>query len=164
MDGLTDAQRAYEHNVARFGEHLHSIGVGLVAPCRTDGCRLSWDHPGDCAVAPIRVQLSRTRGWRKPANTVVVARPSRWGNPYRLGDVVRRYPSLTEREAAAFVVAAFRHDLRHDYPYYPLDVEIRDALAGKDLACWCPLVDDQGNPWPCHADVLLQIANVWEVQ
>jgi hypothetical protein len=27
-------------------------------------------------------------------------------------------------------------------------------LAGKDLACWCPL--DQ----PCHADVLLALANV----
>ena len=27
------------------------------------------------------------------------------------------------------------------------------GLVGKDLACWCPL--DQ----PCHADVLLEIAN-----
>ena len=27
------------------------------------------------------------------------------------------------------------------------------ALRGKDLACWCPL--DQ----PCHADVLLELAN-----
>ena len=27
------------------------------------------------------------------------------------------------------------------------------ALKGRDLACWCPL--DQ----PCHADVLLEIAN-----
>lgn len=30
---------------------------------------------------------------------------------------------------------------------------IRNELAGFDLACWCPL--DQ----PCHADVLLEIAN-----
>jgi hypothetical protein len=30
---------------------------------------------------------------------------------------------------------------------------IRSALRGKNLACWCPL--DQ----PCHADVLLEIAN-----
>jgi hypothetical protein len=37
-----------------------------------------------------------------------------------------------------------------------LDPELSDAidgLAGRDLACWCPL--DQ----PCHADVLLAIAN-----
>lgn len=32
-------------------------------------------------------------------------------------------------------------------------------LAGRDLACWCPLVDADGQPVPCHADVLLSIAN-----
>lgn len=31
--------------------------------------------------------------------------------------------------------------------------EIRAELAGRDLACWCPL--DK----PCHADVLLELAN-----
>lgn len=31
--------------------------------------------------------------------------------------------------------------------------EIRTYLRGKDLACWCPLNQ------PCHADVLLEIAN-----
>jgi hypothetical protein len=31
--------------------------------------------------------------------------------------------------------------------------DIRASLRGLDLACWCPL--DQ----PCHADVLLEIAN-----
>lgn len=31
--------------------------------------------------------------------------------------------------------------------------DVRRELAGKDLACWCPL--DQ----PCHADVLLEISN-----
>jgi hypothetical protein len=30
---------------------------------------------------------------------------------------------------------------------------LRRDLAGKDLACWCPL--DQ----PCHADSLLEVAN-----
>jgi hypothetical protein len=32
-------------------------------------------------------------------------------------------------------------------------VTLQRDLAGKDLACWCPL--DQ----PCHADVLLELAN-----
>lgn len=32
------------------------------------------------------------------------------------------------------------------------------ALAGHDLACWCPL--DQ----PCHADILLELANAQEDQ
>jgi Domain of unknown function (DUF4326) len=34
---------------------------------------------------PIRVQLSRKKGWRMPANTVNVARPSKWGNPFVVG-------------------------------------------------------------------------------
>jgi hypothetical protein len=32
-------------------------------------------------------------------------------------------------------------------------------LRGKNLACWCPIVDKDGNPVPCHADVLLELAN-----
>jgi hypothetical protein len=35
---------------------------------------------------PSRVQLSRKRGWRKPAGAVVVSRPSRWGNPYTIAE------------------------------------------------------------------------------
>jgi hypothetical protein len=31
--------------------------------------------------------------------------------------------------------------------------EARRELGGRDLVCWCPI--DQ----PCHADVLLEIAN-----
>jgi hypothetical protein len=34
-----------------------------------------------------------------------------------------------------------------------------EDLAGHDLACWCPLVDRNGVPVPCHADVLLELAN-----
>lgn len=42
---------------------------------------------------------------------------------------------------------------RLNYQHKPMVKEIRDQLAGKDLMCWCPL--DQ----PCHADMLLEIAN-----
>jgi hypothetical protein len=34
-----------------------------------------------------------------------------------------------------------------------------EQLRGKNLACWCPLGDAQGNRVPCHADVLLELAN-----
>lgn len=37
--------------------------------------------------------------------------------------------------------------------------DVRRELAGADLACWCPLDDGEGQPVPCHADVLLEIAN-----
>ena len=134
---------------------------------------------------PKRVRLSRAKGWRKPENCVVVARPSRWGNSYKvernrvpLGNscTARRGPMWsvveydkwgratggefggfdTKADAAVFAVELFRrallgmiHDvdggLRADY-YFA-------GLRGKDLACWCPLDE------PCHADVLLALAN-----
>jgi hypothetical protein len=113
------------------------------------------------------VQLSRAKGWRKPENTVVVARPSRFGNPVRIVPVSRRGPFDLERDGVGFIgqnadlggarrsaVARYR-DLLLNHPHLvPVSIdEIRVELAGRNLACWCPL--DQ----PCHADVLLEIAN-----
>lgn len=108
-----------------------------------------------------RIQMSRQRPWRaENPDAVIVARPSKWGNPYRVGEVGWNpwYPkAVATRED---VVLAFRMDVlygeglwwdRGDRYLTPADV--RAELAGKDLACWCPL--DQ----PCHADVLLEIAN-----
>ena len=92
--------------------------------------------------APRRIRLSRRRGWRKPAGAVVVARPSRWGNPFPIG------PDLPREEAVARFEAAL---LAGSLGY--TDVDVRRALAGRDLACWCPL------DAPCHADVLLRVAN-----
>ena len=91
---------------------------------------------------PVRVRLERKRGWRKPPGAVVVARPSPWGNPFRIGSDGDR----------ARCVARFREAfLRGRLPFGPGDV--RRELAGRDLACWCP------TDGPCHADVLLEVAN-----
>lgn len=111
----------------------------------------------DDSGTPHRIQLRRTEGWRKPEGAVVVARPTRWGNPFLIGDVYRRFPSLTLEQAAGFAVNEFR-DLMHSRGLrarhrYPAPAVIRRELAGRDLACWCALED------PCHADVLLEIAN-----
>ncbi|GGO59054.1 hypothetical protein GCM10010910_01080 [Microbacterium nanhaiense] len=101
---------------------------------------------------PERIQLSRKKGWRKPENTVVVSRPSKWGNPIR-------WPELREdyREPAdcrKVTTELFRDGfLMGDWPSYPTEDEVVAGLRGKNLACWCPL--DQ----PCHADVLLELAN-----
>ncbi|HEX3335267.1 MAG TPA: DUF4326 domain-containing protein [Jatrophihabitans sp.] len=93
---------------------------------------------------PKRIQLRRTQGWRKPEGTIVVARPSRWGNPFRIGPAGEG--GLTREQA----VRAFAQWLRA----HPDHVRaVRAELAGHDLACWCPL------DAPCHADVLLQVAN-----
>ena len=91
---------------------------------------------------PVRIQLRRTKGWRKPAAAVVVARPTRWSNPHRVGIDGDR-PWCIDR---------FREDLwRGRLPVTVADV--RRELTGRDLACWCRPED------LCHADVLLEVAN-----
>ncbi len=84
---------------------------------------------------PQRIQRKRTKGWRMPEGAVYVGRPSKWGNPFAVGD------DIAGLDATGFFAefVAPKLDLRE--------------LRGKDLACWCRL--DQ----PCHADVLLELAN-----
>jgi hypothetical protein len=103
---------------------------------------------------PERIQRKRTKGWKMPPNTVNVTRPGKWGNPARVG--------MWKGFTAADAVEAYRCWQRRDLSYRswegisgkpPTDEEIRRELRGKNLACFCPL--DQ----PCHADVLLELAN-----
>jgi hypothetical protein len=35
---------------------------------------------------PKRIQRKRTKGWRMPQNATYVGRPTRWGNPFSIGD------------------------------------------------------------------------------
>lgn len=109
---------------------------------------------------PKRIQLSRRKGWRKPEGAIVVARPTKWGNPWRIGStgwtvdpggVINRepHPPLTREQA----VESFRNSEKWQMTDPDYRQQLRGALAGRDLACWCPL--DQ----PCHADVLLELAN-----
>lgn len=93
---------------------------------------------------PTRIQLRRSKGWRKPEYAVVVARPSCWGNPYPV--------AAPTPEAHCAAVDAFRTDLLAGVLPYGVD-DVRRALAGRDLACWCR------PDLPCHADVLLEVAN-----
>lgn len=100
-------------------------------------------------MTPHRIQLSRRKGWRKPPAAVVVARPRRWGNPHVVGR--RCTPCLgSTHPDRAHAVEAFREYLRLNPR---IVAEVRRELAGRDLACWCPLNE------PCHADVLLAVAN-----
>lgn len=98
---------------------------------------------------PIRVQLSRRKGWRMPPNTVKVDRATVWGNRWHY-----EMPG-----GAAYAVDCYRRWLAGEKvgaikrPTPEFLEALRANLHGKNLACWCPL--DQ----PCHADVLLEIAN-----
>lgn len=93
---------------------------------------------------PKRIQRKRTKGWKMPPNTVYVGRPTKFGNPFLVGSNEKDW---SPEEA----VAMYRQFLKHGGTYAGIDAVM--ALRGKNLACWCPL--DQ----PCHADVLLEIAN-----
>jgi len=129
-----------------------------------------------------RIQLSRTKGWRRPENTVVVSRPSKWGNPYR---AERRYDwherqcalvvdsrddtvedgFSVESDAREFAVQLFRDELCRETSIasssgsvaFTIE-DVRRELRGKNLACWCPL-PEPGQPDHCHAAVLLEVAN-----
>lgn len=113
---------------------------------------------------PSRVQRKRVKGWRMPDHTVYVGRPTRWGNPFRIG-VPFCGPTIRELHTPAEVVDAFRQWIALDTLdplFWDRDLIVahvhmkagltRGDLRGRDLACWCPLSS------PCHADVLLRLA------
>ena len=108
-------------------------------------------------VSPRRIQRSRKKGWRTPPNTIYVGRPTQWGNPFEVGPFT---PELAVDAFRVHLAAYFGYqDRAIRRAFYPLPVEsteFRDWIAplrGRDLACWCPLSA------PCHADVLLELAN-----
>jgi hypothetical protein len=114
--------------------------------------------------APKRVRMSRQHPWRTDnPDAVIVARPSRWGNPFRVGDPdaywsgpgwdSTRRPNPIPLMDAQHVVDIYRSMVVTNFAERFSREEVTRDLAGKDLACWCPL--DQ----PCHGDVLLDIAN-----
>lgn len=85
-----------------------------------------------------------------PENTVYVGRPTKWGNPFVVGKLFDgRYP-VTAEQAVGFYKQRI---LNYGVQLHLIDDAIRE-LKGKNLACWCPLNQ------PCHADILLTIANV----
>lgn len=83
-----------------------------------------------------------------PVEAIYVGRPTKWGNPCRV--LAPRDDSGMWAWKAA--VRIYKRMLRSgELPVSTKDVKAE--LRGKDLACWCPLNQ------PCHADILLEIAN-----
>lgn len=96
---------------------------------------------------PARIQHRRYTAL--PPNTRLVARPSRFGNPFKIGE-----NGMTRSEA----IAMFRRWIEGERP--DVEPERRQRLLaslrelkGKDLACYCPPGEE------CHADLLLELAN-----
>ena len=111
---------------------------------------------------PIRIQRKRTKGWKMPPNTVYVGRPTKWGNIFNHKKVGKKKAASLFRK---FMTKRLRQAERKELGINPmewlylcmirneLEALAKKELRGKDLACWCR----QGEP--CHADVLLEIAN-----
>lgn len=111
---------------------------------------------------PKRVQLSRAAGWRMPENSVKVDRTTKWGNPFVVGrdgtqaECVEAFGWLAGEEASieARARVLVPPDGLRATEQMLTELQADPApLRGKNLACWCSL--DQ----PCHADVLLRLAN-----
>ncbi len=74
-----------------------------------------------------------------PAEAKYVGRPSKFGNPFIVGK------HGTQEQCVS---------LYRDWVYTKPELMklIKHELQGQDLVCWCA-------PLPCHADVLMEIAN-----
>lgn len=119
---------------------------------------------------PRRIQLSRRKGWRMPHGAREVDRSTAFGNP-----VTCQWPHQCSRNGGDVecCVDTFRHyvetglaneptrtgrlgialEAMAGYPQRAELVRRLPELCGRDLACWC------SPEKPCHADVLLEIAN-----
>lgn len=101
-------------------------------------------------IRPVRLQLSRAKGFNlqtlsRATNglpAVNVARPSGYGNPFHVKNC----------DGPADSVARFRIYILGMIDELSIRANI-EKLRGKNLACWC------APDAPCHADVLLEIAN-----
>jgi hypothetical protein len=88
-----------------------------------------------------------------------VTRPGKWGNPFAIADVAKRYkldPAAAQAKAVA-LCGEWLHgtiDPKLSPHAPPSRDEIRAELKGYNLACWCKAGT------PCHADVLIELANV----
>jgi len=117
---------------------------------------------------PKRFQRRRNKSPGMPKGAVYVGRPTKWGNPFKASGPVLYGPHglrITYKnhfEATLGAVNLYRAyllndgsqpgQIRDDGGAFILQMA-REVLAGKDLACWCPLSQ------PCHANVLLELVN-----
>lgn len=82
-----------------------------------------------------------------PPDAVYVGRPSKWGNPFKIGSKLNKAGLVCTRELS---IELYRARLETMVAMgHPMPLE---ELRGKDLVCWCA-------PLPCHADVLMELAN-----
>ena len=128
-----------DYDRARFPAHREATARRL---SHQGACGIAGRDAGAsrrCAMTPTRVQRKRSKGWRQPAGAVYVGRPTRWGNPFSV-ERYGRYEAVRLHREWLLAQPALVADVHRE-------------LAGRDVACWCPLDQE------CHGDLLLEIAN-----
>jgi hypothetical protein len=110
-------------------------------------------------VKPIRIQRKRTKGYDMQAASPnglpvrYVGRGTAFGNPFRLSVYA---PEISLRRYEAYLTSEEPNPPdREHFAHHPMIMRhmIKNSLRGKNLACFCPLDS------PCHADLLLRLAN-----
>lgn len=112
---------------------------------------------------PHRVQRSRRKGAQLPPDTIYVGRPTMWGNPFGHGRFGHAKSVILHDQWLQGRIGALTLERMG---YCPREIEALErlrirvltnlhCLAGKHLACWCPL----NSAW-CHAQTLLRLAAV----
>jgi hypothetical protein len=91
-----------------------------------------------------------------PENAVHVGRPGKWGNPFIVGKDGTREQcvAMFAQLVRGFIDLGGRVAVDEQLTYYRRVRRHLDELKDRDLACWCAL-----DGKPCHADVLLNLAN-----
>jgi Domain of unknown function (DUF4326) len=113
----------------------------------------------DTLPRPVRLRLSRAKGFNLQGYSMAVnglpavnvARPGLWGNPFVVGqtDNLGRGPMDNVGAVGMFEDMLRDPGMIAAYGYPASGIS---SLAGRNLACWC-------KDGPCHADVLLELAN-----
>ena len=104
-------------------------------------------------IEPLRIQRSRKHKQVSPNGLpiVYVGRPSKFGNPYKIGEhsvwLGRKCENIDD------VVESYKLRLNASKARQRL---AKEHLTGKNLSCWCRLDCN------CHADILLDFVNKTE--
>lgn len=121
---------------------------------------------------PVRLRPSRVKGFNLQEHSRAVnglpavncARPSKFGNPFTVKQAREIGLRVSDAQLAEHCVRCFKEWLKSggtNMYWMGAKADVAKAkirvfmpqLRGKNLACWCAL------DAPCHADVLLELAN-----
>ena len=112
----------------------------------------------------VRIQRKRTAGWKTPANTKYVGRPTKWGNPFTIKCVNGKYTINSEKENLWTIMGEYckegydtkaeaLSDILYCYEVYVRNYLLKylDELYDKNLSCFCNL------ELPCHVDIIFKL-------